>query len=53
MKARLLEDVRGLVSGYHKTIQHHVVNGLGDIYVAGLVERLNYCRSHPKSSKCQ
>jgi hypothetical protein len=53
MKARLIDDFRGLFGGVHKAAQHRSENGLGDIYVVHLVEKLNYCRLHPKSSRCQ
>ena len=53
MKTRILDDFRGLFGGVHKAVHGRSINGLGDIYVVHLVEKLNYCRLHPNSSKCQ
>jgi len=52
MKVRKFDEFCGLLGSVHKLVQPRGVNGLGDIYTAHLVERLNYCRMHPKSSKC-
>ena len=53
MKSRVLNDFRGLFGGMQKAVQGRSENGLGDIYVVHLLEKLNYCRLHPNSSKCQ
>lgn len=59
MKVCSFDVFRGLFGDGHKLTHGRGgmgladVIGLGDIYAAHLVEKLNYCRHHPKSSKCQ